>query len=272
MDRIDAHQHYWRPSRGDYDWLPKGHPVLDRTYLPADLAPHLKAQGIAGTVLVQAAATRAETDFLLGLAEDPSVLGVVGWADFDDPASFETLPQDPKLKGLRPMIQDLPDPDWVLGPHLAPAFEALIARGLTFDALGFPLHARRFLTLLNRHPDLTCILDHGLKPQIATPEAFAPWAADMARLARESAAVVKLSGLVTEDGPNWSVERLRPYVDHLLETFGPDRMIWGSDWPVVTLRCSYGDWVAASEAMTQGLDARGRAALWGGTARRIYRL
>ncbi|HXZ14712.1 MAG TPA: amidohydrolase family protein [Roseiarcus sp.] len=272
--RIDAHQHFWHPARGDYGWLSADLPIC-RPFGPADLAPHLRNCRIDGTLLVQAAPTLGETEYLLGIADATSIVrGVVGWVDFDDPgnrATMERLGAHPKLKGFRPMIQDLPDDRWMLRTELRWAFDALEALDLVFDALVFPRHLDHLLHLLQRHPALVSVIDHGAKPNIHG-HAFDDWAAAMTRLARETSTCCKLSGLATEAGPNWTVAELRPYVDHLLETFGPDRLIFGSDWPVATLATDYEDWVAAVEALTAGVSAVERAAIFGATAARVYRL
>jgi L-fuconolactonase len=276
--RIDAHQHFWRLGRGDYGWLTPALAPIYRDFEPTDLAPLLARTGIDGTILVQAAPTVAETRFLLELAAaTPFVAGVVGWAPLDAPDAADVVAElagDPRLRGLRPMLHDLPDVDWMLRPALAAGLRAMAALDLTFDALVRPIHLPNLRRLLARHPDLRVVIDHGAKPDIAGgPHGpWAPWADDMAHLARDTRAWVKLSGLVTEDGSAWSVERLRPYVDHLLHHFGPDRMIFGSDWPVVTLRAGYGEWLAAAEALLGGLERSARDQVLGLNAIACYRL
>ncbi|MEM9197466.1 MAG: amidohydrolase family protein [Pseudomonadota bacterium] len=274
--QIDAHQHYWHPARGDYGWMPKDNPVLARPYGPADLAPHLAAHGIDATVLVQAAPSIEETEYMLGLADaDPRIAGVVGWVDFEDLAHRRHLDRfaaHPKFVGLRPMIQDIPDVDWMLRADVAWGFKALTELGLTLDALGFPQHLPNFATLLDRHPDMRVVVDHCMKPQIRDGMAgFAGWAEGMRRLAG-TGAYVKLSGLVTEAAPCWTLSDLRPWADTVLEAFGPSRVIWGSDWPVVRLAAEYGEWRAAAEALCGALDAPVRQAVFGGNAIRAYRL
>jgi L-fuconolactonase len=275
MRRIDAHQHFWRPARGDYGWLTPDLAPLYRDFLPGDLAPLLERAGISGTVLVQAAPTEAETLFMLALAEEHAFIdGVVGWTDFaapDAPTRITALAAHPKLVGLRPMIQDLPDDAWMLRTELAPAYEALVAHDLVFDALVFPRHLANLATLLVRHPNLRTVVDHGAKPAIASG-AFDDWAAGMTIIARETSASCKLSGLVTEAGADWSVERLRPYVDHMLAEFGPSRLIWGSDWPVCTLAARYEDWLDATDRLLESCTAAERDAILGGNAAHIYRL
>jgi len=275
MRRIDAHQHFWRLSRGDYGWLTPELAPLYRDFLPDDLAPLLERAAISGTVLVQAAPTEAETMFMLSLAEAHAFIeGVVGWTDFeapDAPARIAALAAHPKLVGLRPMIQDLPDDAWMLRPDLTPAFDALRLHDLVFDALVFPRHLANLAMLLARHPSLRTVVDHGAKPAIASGEMTA-WATGITAIARETTAFCKLSGLVTEAGADWSVDGLRPYVDHLLAEFGPSRLIWGSDWPVCTLAARYQDWLDASDQLLQSCKHAEREAILGGNAARVYRL
>ncbi len=275
MTRIDAHQHFWAVERGDYGWLTRDLEPLYRDFEPRDLEPLLKGAGIDGTVLVQAAPTIAETEFMLGIADaTPFIKGVVGWVDFeapDAPDLIARLARHPALVGLRPMIQDIEDDDWMLRSALTPAFEALQAADLTFDALTLPRHLPNLRRLLDQHPHMRVVIDHGSKPLIQSG-IISPWDTDMAALARDTRAFCKLSGLVTEAKPEWSVDDLRPYVEHVLAVFGPERLIWGSDWPVATLASSYEGWVAASEALLVGLSDLERAAIWGGNAAKAYNL
>ncbi|WP_240672073.1 amidohydrolase family protein [Tropicibacter alexandrii] len=274
VEIVDAHQHFWHPARGDYGWMPANDPVLSRPYGPTDLAPALSAAGVSQTVLVQAAPSLHETEYLLGIADaTPHVAAVVGWIDFEDRgqlAALQRLARHPKLKAIRPMIQDIPDDDWMLRDDVQWAFEALIDLDLRFDALGFPRHISRFQTLLTRHPSLRCVIDHCLKPQIRDG-AFDDWAEGLRALAR-TGAFCKLSGLVTEAGPGWTLDELRPYVSHVLDIFGPQRVMWGSDWPVLRLRAEYQDWLDAAQTLTAHLDATDRARVFGGTARAFYGL
>ncbi len=274
---VDAHHHFWHPARGDYGWMPQDDPVLSRPYGPADLAPGLAKTGVAQTVLVQAAPTTEETEYLLGIADaTPHVAGVVGWIDFEDPTqarTLERLAQHPKFKGVRPMIQDLPDDDWMLRDDVQWAYAALVDLDLTFDCLGFPRHMPNFRRLLDRYPDLRAVLDHCLKPQLRahTHEAHAEWCEGMSNLA-QTQAFLKLSGLVTEADTDWSAEALRPYTDHALSVFGAERTMWGSDWPVLRLRAEYENWHALAHTLTDHLDAAAKHAIFGATATRFYRL
>lgn len=275
MTRIDAHQHFWDIARGDYHWLTPELGPIYRNFLPSDLAPNLEAHGISGTILVQAAPTLAETRFMLSLADNsPAVKGVVGWVDFestDAPQIISDLAAHPALVGLRPMIQDIEDDDWMLRDNLTPAFEALIANDLTFDALTFPRHLENLSALLIRFPDMRVVIDHGSKPLIRD-SLIDDWAASMKQLAADTNAFCKLSGLVTEAKPDWSVDDLRPYVDHLLSTFGPQRILWGSDWPVCLLASSYERWVEATEILLNGLTPDEKDAVLGLNALRAYGL
>lgn len=170
MSRIDAHQHFWSVARDDYGWLTPELKPLYRDFLPADLGPELDRHQIAATILVQAAPSVAETRFMLSLADDHSFIkGVVGWVDFerpDAPQQIAELASHAALVGLRPMIQDIADPDWMLQSALTPAFQALIAQDLTFDALTLPPHLPNLIQLLQRHPDMRVVINHGSKPLI----------------------------------------------------------------------------------------------------------
>jgi L-fuconolactonase len=273
--KIDAHQHYWNPARGDYDWMPADNAVLTRVYTPADLAPHLAAHGIDRTVLVQAAASVCETEYLLGIADaTPSVAGVVGWVDFekpDDRAQLERLAKHPRFCGVRPMIQDIPDVDWMLRDDVQWGYQVLVDLDLTFDALGFPRHLANFHTLVTRYPGMRVVIDHCMKPQIRD-RAFDDWAPGMTRLAKDTKAYVKFSGLVTEAADGWTVEDLKPYANHVLEVFGPTRVMWGSDWPVCQLQASYDRWREVAEVLTDPLTPAEKARVFGGTAAEFYRL
>jgi L-fuconolactonase len=273
MIRVDAHHHVWRVARGDYGWLTPDLPI-HRDYTLDDLRPLLG--DITATVLVQAAPTEAETAFMLEVARGSEglVRGVVGWTDFahrDAPARIAALAGEPLLKGLRPMLQDIADTDWILRADVQPALAALVAAGLRFEALVQPRHLPVLVELCARHPALRLVIDHGAKPAIAT-HGWQPWADDIARVARETKALCKLSGLVTEAGQNWRVDDLRRYIEHIIECFGPDRLLWGSDWPVVNLAGGYACWREASAALLAALPERERDAILGGTALEFYAL
>jgi L-fuconolactonase len=273
MIRIDAHHHVWRVARADYSWLTPDLPIY-RDYGLEDLRPLLG--DITATVLIQAAPTEAETDFMLATARcsDNLVRGVVGWTDLAAPdatARIAAMAQRPLLKGLRPVLQDIADTDWILCPTVQAALGAMVQYGLRFDALIQPRHLPMMLALSERHPHLPIVIDHAAKPAIAQ-DMFVPWAEDIAHVARETNAFCKLSGLATEAAPHWHYDDLRRYVDHLITCFGPSRVMWGSDWPVVELAGGYARWHAATESLLAGLDAVSRAAILGGTADTFYSL
>ncbi|MEO0637725.1 MAG: amidohydrolase family protein, partial [Pseudomonadota bacterium] len=229
---------------------------------------------------VQAAPTVHETEYMLGIADScDQIGGVIGWINFEDPASRETLArlaQHPKLLGVRPMIQDLPDDDWMLRPDIQWAYDAITEHDLVFEALGFPRHIKNFQTLLARYPGMRVVLNHCLKPQIRDypddPNAFSDWAAGMTTLAEDTQAVCKFSALVTEAKPDWTDEALRPFTDHIIGAFGPDRLMWGSDWPVALLASSYERWLQSARALTNQLSAEDQDAIFFATANRFYRM
>ncbi|MEP7329427.1 MAG: amidohydrolase family protein [Betaproteobacteria bacterium] len=273
---VDAHQHVWSLARGDYGWLTPSLPDLHRDFGLADVAPLHDQSGVTASVLVQAAPTVAETRYLLdvALASEGKVKGVVGWSDLTAPDAIPTLrrlARDPLLKAIRPMLQDEPDANWVLRDDVARTLDALPRLGLRFDALIRPAQLPMLLQMIARHPDLAVVIDHAAKPDIGAGM-WSPWT-DRMRAAAESPRVrCKLSGLVTEAGTGWTIDRLRRYVDFLAECFGPQRLIWGSDWPVVNLGGTYQSWFAATVALTNGWSAEDRVALMGGNARRFYGL
>lgn len=276
MVRVDAHHHLWRIDRGDYGWLTPELGPIYRDFALADLEPLLAGAGIAATVLVQAAPTVAETRFLLDVAHASSrlVLGVVGWVDLaadDAVATLEMLARDPLIKSIRPMLQDLADPRWILRPDVGDALDSLRRLGLRFDALVKPLQLPALLRVIEQRPELAVIVDHGAKPAIAAGS-WEPWASLIAAVARNPCVHCKLSGLVTEAENGWTADSLRRYVDHLLACFGPQRLLWGSDWPVVVLGGGYARWLEATEALLRDLDAAERAAILGGNAVRFYGL
>ena len=279
--RIDSHQHFWSPARGDYTWLQGDDPALEplrRAFLPADLEPLLAASGTSRTVLVQAADSVAETDFMLCLAaRNDFIGGVVGWVDLsrsDAAATIEAWARFPKFKGVRPMLQDLPDTQWIAQAALTPAITAMQAHGLVFDALVLPKHLGPLLAFAQRHPDLPIVIDHAAKPEIALGR-LDPWRQDMTTLAALPQVHCKLSGLLTEAGVHARASALEPYVAHLFATFGAERLIWGSDWPVLNLAAGYSGWLAMAQALCRGrpgMDDTRLAAIFGGNARRIYHL
>lgn len=271
--RIDAHQHVWTLARGDYDWPTPALKPIFRDFGMVDLEPFLATHGIDATILVQVVQTEAETAFMLETARaNERIAGVVGWTDFDSPDApqkIARLAEEKLLVGLRPMVHNIADDEWMLAPTVGRALEAMQAEGLVLDMPALPRHLPRLLVIADRHPDLPIVVDHLAKPFIAAQK-LDPWRADMAALAARPNIFCKLSGMVTEAAPDWSVEDLRPYAEHVMGVFGPARILWGSDWPVVDLAGGYSRWLLAAETLTADLSADERAAIFGGTAERVY--
>jgi L-fuconolactonase len=270
---IDAHQHFWNPARGDYFWMASdGAKPLRKTIMPKDMAPLLKARGIEKTVLVQAAPTVHETEFMLGIADATEfVAKVVGWVDFenrDDLKQLQRLKKHPKFSGVRPMIQDLPDAQWMHRKDVQWAFDAIIDLDLTFDALGYPIHLDPFRKLFDAYPKMRTVIDHCMKPVIREDQ-FEPWATKMASVAKDTPVFCKLSGIATEARPGWTVETLKPYARHVIDCFGAERVMWGSDWPVLELNGSYDSWHGAAHSIVKDTE---KAAIFGETAATFYRI
>lgn len=275
--KIDSHQHFWKASRGDYHWMSPAVPVLCRDYLPADLHPLLKKNKIDKTILVQAAQTKAETDFLLDLAAQYDfIAGVIGWLDMDSPdfpRELELYSKKPKFLGIRPMLQDLPDDAWILRPRVVQALKWIAECDMPFEFLTYTRHLPHVLTALETVPALRAVVDHVSKPEIKNRK-LDPWRSLMARVAKHSNVHCKLSGMITEaDHKTWTPDDLRPYVEHVLDCFGAERVMFGSDWPVCLLAGSYDQVTAALQAVVKPhLDKQGEIAVFGGNAARFYKL
>ena len=268
MLTVDAHCHFWRLDRGDYDWLAgNGGPLapIRRDFGPGDYP------GSGGMIVVQAAPTLAETDWLLDLARrDPRILGVVGWVDLTSASAADDIRQraaDPAFLGIRPMLQDIPATDWLLTAPRPEALAALVAQGLRCDALVTERHLPVLARFASANPDLPLVIDHAAKPQ---PDWGACWAEGMQALAASGRVFCKLSGLLTELPVPAPLPALREVFEQVLDWFGPDRLIWGSDWPVLTLAAGYQDWLALTETLLEDLSASERAAIMGGNAAQFY--
>lgn len=279
--KVDAHFHAWRLERADYGWLT---PALAPIYRDVEVdhwAALASAQGIRAGVLVQAAPTAAETAFLLEQARrHPGVvLGVVGWVDLlapDAPRQIEQLAQQALLKGLRPMLQDIAQTDWIAQAAAQPALAAMAEAGLVLDALIEPRHLPVIREVARRHRRLRIVVDHGAKPSLqAEPDAgqLQAWRLGLQRLADEGPQVMcKLSGLWTQAPPGRPCHSVRPWAQALLEIWGPERLIWGSDWPVLELAGSYAQWHQFSLQLIGHLQPREQEAVLGGNAQDTYRL
>ncbi|MBS0431158.1 MAG: amidohydrolase family protein [Proteobacteria bacterium] len=269
---IDAHLHCWQLGRHGCTWPPPELAAIHQDFDVRDWWREAAPLGVVAGVLVQSQPGEDDTAWLLDrAAQNAAIVAVVGWADWsarDAAARIAALAAHPKLRGLRPMLQDLPDDDWILRPQLAPAIEAMIAHDLCFDALVKPRHLPHLLRFAQAHPALRIVVDHAGKPEIARG-IDESWRAHLAQLAKLPNVSCKLSGLLTEAGAHGSAEGLRPAVEHLLQAFGPRRLLWGSDWPVLKLAADYRRWFALADALT-GLRGDERKALFGGNAARFY--
>jgi L-fuconolactonase len=271
---IDAHQHFWDPARGDYGWLTP-ELTIHRVYGPDDLRPLMQRAGVNGTILVQAAPSVAESDYMLAIArQTPWVLGVVGWIDLAAPDAAEQVRRrgrDPLFLGVRPMLQDIPEADWILRPELTPALHAVAEEGLVFDALILWHQIGVIAQLAERHPALSIVLDHGAKPKLGDAAAMAVWRGQMARLAECPNLRCKLSGLLTELPPGGNPDAVKQAIMVLLDLFGPERLIWGSDWPVLNLAGNYQAWFELACETITARQAAALPAILGGNAARVYR-
>jgi L-fuconolactonase len=272
---IDTHQHFWTLTRNDYGWLKPDITALYRDYQPADLAPILKENGIVGTVLIQAAPTVAETEYLLQLAEQtPYVQGVIGWVDLSTKKSsqiIKKLAKNPYFMGVRPMLQDLPDPDWIDHAPTEFAMEALIDHGLTLELLVQAPQRNAALRVANRYPELNLVIDHFAKPSFNDQD-FALWQDQMLAFAAIPNVWAKMSGLFESANTLPSFEACAPYFDHLLKTFTPQRVMWGSNWPVMTLHGCYADWLNLSKQALHDYSAQDQQDVFYNNAIACYQL
>jgi L-fuconolactonase len=276
---VDAHQHFWDPARGDYGWLTPDNPI-HRVFSADDLRPLMVQAGVDATIIVQAAPTPAETDYMLGIARNtPWILGVVGWTDLeaaDAESEVRRRAGDPLFLGVRPMLQDLADPNWILQPHLAPALNAIAAKDLVFDALILSHQIAAITELAQRHPQLSIVLDHAAKPQLGDADAMAKWALAIEKLAVLPNVTCKMSGLLTELRPGGSRDDVTRAIGALFDLFGRERLLWGSDWPVLTLSNGFlgaGDYQGWFELAREAIASKDESAvetIMGGNALRIY--
>jgi L-fuconolactonase len=275
--RIDGHQHFWKADRGDYHWMSPDVSVLCRDYLPGDLLPHLVKYGIARTILVQAAQTVAETDYLLELAAQNSfIAGVVGWLDMDSAdfaRQFELYRKNPRFIGLRPMLQDIADPAWILRPQVLKSLQLVADADFPFEFLTYTRHLPYVLQALESVGPLRMVIDHISKPEIRERK-LEPWKQLMAQAAQHRNLYCKLSGMITEADPlHWSVQDLRPYIEHVVDCFGWDRVIFGSDWPVCLLAGTYDQAIEALiEVLRPRMERPSEDKLFGMNAAHFYKL
>jgi L-fuconolactonase len=282
---VDAHHHAWDLSVRDQDWLHTEHQPADpmapirRDFGITDLEPHAHAAGIDATVLVQTVTDAAETPEFLALADAHELIaGVVGWTDLTAPGVDEAIaglrdcPGGEYLVGIRHQVQGEADPEWLCRADVRRGLTAVAAAGLVYDLVVLPHQLPAAIATAAALPQLTFVLDHLGKPPIATGD-LEPWAASLRALAAQPNVVCKLSGMLTEaDWHEWTIHDLRPYADTVLDAFGPDRLMFGSDWPVCLLAAEYVEVMNTAQALTSGLDPQELSAVFGGTARRVYGL
>ena len=272
--KIDAHQHFWQYNAEEYGWIGPGMARLKKDYLPLHLAPLLAQAGIEGTVSVQARQTLAETEWLLELAgQHPFIKGVLGWVDLRSPMLYEKLErlgEHAKLCGVRHVLQDEPDDDFMLNKDFIRGLGLLAKFDLVYDLLILPRHLPVACKLVQKFPEQRFVLDHIAKPFIAD-RLLSPWASDMRRLATYPHVFCKVSGMVTEaDWQRWQPLDFRPYLDVIFESFGPRRIMFGSDWPVCTLAGTYGEVFELVAAYVGQLSAGEQADVLGNTAISCY--
>ncbi|WP_434167782.1 amidohydrolase family protein [Peribacillus frigoritolerans] len=274
---IDAHQHFWRIDRGDYSWLTNDMGVLYRDYLPNDLSPLIHKNDISGTVLVQAAPTYEETLFLLSLYDRHDwIYGVVGWLDLSAPSfpeQLDSLMTRPGIVGLRPMLQDLEDSAWILQEQVVENLKQLIRYDLPVDLLINHKHISSILTLMKTLPNLKAIIDHMAKPNISAGE-LNKWQEEMNTLSQFPNIWCKLSGLLTQADPAmWKAEDFKPYIQHIVRAFGPDRLLFGSDWPVCLSAGGYEDAVRVIKGnLPETLTQAEVDGIFSGNAETFYKL
>ena len=277
---VDAHHHLWRIGKNGHEWPTPDLEAIHRDFEAADLARVLAGTGVEATVLVQSQPSDRDTGWLLDVAAEHGLIkGVVGWTDLAAPdaaARIRTLAQKPKLKGLRPMLQGLPEDDWILKAEVRPALAAMIDHGLSLDALVFTRHLPAIVALASARPDLDIVIDHGAKPPLATsadmPQKMETWRGLMSRAAGLPNIACKLSGLFTELAPGQDPAAATPVADHLLAIFGPGRLMWGSDWPVVELEGGYAPWLDWTQRWLDKGKSHAREAILSRTACAFYRL
>jgi L-fuconolactonase len=273
---VDSHQHFWRYDLREYDWIDDELAAIRQDFLPADLAREIQAAGVDAVVSVQARQTLEETRWLLDLAaQNDFVAGVVGWVPLVSPTVGDTLAalaENARLCGVRHVLQGEPDPDFPARKDFNAGIGGLRELGLAYDILIYEHQLPMATALVDRHPDQVFVVDHIAKPRIRDG-VVSPWRERIRGLARRPNVYCKLSGMVTEaDLRGWTRASLEPYAHAVLEAFGPERVMFGSDWPVCVAACGYSQWLATVRELCGGMSAGERERVLGGTARAAYRL
>ena len=275
---IDAHHHLWRLGENGHQWPTADLETIYRSFEPSDLLKTLSGTGVERTVLVQSQPTDPDTDWMLRVAAAvDEIAGIVVWCDLAAPdvtARIKYLASQPKVRGLRPMLQTIPEDAWILRPEVRPALSMMSDCGLSFDALVNTRHLPHISSMARDWPDLSIVIDHGAKPSIGAQahESAYLWKGEISGVAVRSNVFCKLSGLFTEMAPGQDVGEATPYADHLLETFGPARLMWGSDWPVVNLAGGYYQWLRWVQKWLEKFPPEVGDAIMSQTARSFYKL
>ncbi len=279
MLTVDTHQHFWNLDEVAYPWLVPAYGPIYRTFTPAELEPQLAAAGVEKTVIVQSMDSYADSDSMLNIAADHDwVAGVVGWVPLHDPAEagrkLAEYRQNPYFKGMRHLIHEESNPDWVLQKQVIEGLQILADYGLTFDVVAvFPNHLKHVPTLAEKVPNLKMVIDHLAKPPLDEADR-AVWREQFAAAAQSPNVFAKISGLntVTPDFENWTYEDIKPLIDYALEQFGAQRLMFGSDWPVAVLAGDYAKVWAETKKCLADLSAAEKSAILGGTANAFYQL
>lgn len=275
MTIIDTHQHYWKYDPVNYAWINDDMAVIRQDFLPADLQPVLAANGVAASIAVQADQTEQETDWLLQLAdENPFIAGVVGWVDLRSPQLAERLQhyaQFSKLKGFRHVLQG-EEPSFMLQSSFVNGIAQLQAHGFAYDILIFPQHLPAALQLVQQFPEQRFVIDHLAKPYIKQG-LIGEWASGMKALAAHTNVYCKISGMVTEaDWRKWSAADLHPYIDTVVQAFGTNRCMFGSDWPVCLVAAAYDKWLQTVQDFFAGFSTEEQAMVFAGNAKHFYQI
>ena len=270
---LDAHHHFWRYTPDEYGWIDDSMAAIRRDFLPDDLRHTIGEAGVDGVISVQARQTIQETDWLLDLARDhPFIKAVVGWVPLASDRlqhQLDHLTPHTKLRSVRHVLQGEPDP-YMLRHEFDRGISSLKNYGLAYDILIYERQLPHAITLVQKHPDQTFVLDHIAKPKIKSSE-IDRWRDNIRELARQRNVYCKISGMVTEaDWKTWTPQQLRPCFDVVLEAFTPQRLMFGSDWPVCLVACDYDRWITIVRDWTRDLSAHERDRIFGETARTAY--
>ncbi|MCR2823477.1 amidohydrolase family protein [Lederbergia panacisoli] len=275
--KIDAHQHYWKLENHHTVWPTSDLTAIYHNFLPADLEAHLKQHSIDKTIVVQASPDLRENEFLLELAEQhDSIGGIVGWMDMSSdqfPEQFARLKNHPKFVGIRPMLQSMEDDRWILRPEVQKNIKILIENDFPLDLLIYPKHLPVVLELLERFPTLRAVIDHCAKPNIKEKQ-WDQWEVGMEKVSKFDSVMCKISGLVTEaDHQAWELKDFKPYIEHVLNCFGANRIMFGSDWPVCLLAASYDEVIQViNENLVTEMSIKDKDLFFGGNAKQFYRI